>query len=810
MGDSKRISDFQLMSSNDAIKLLQSDLNSGLKETDVKKRMKQYGYNEVPEKKTHPVLRFLAKFWGLSAWMLEVIIILSWFLHRVLDAYIVSALLISNGVISFIQEQHAENTVEKLKKKLQINAKVLRDKTWKIVQARELVPGDILRIRTGDFVPADIKIIDGKISVDQSALTGESLAVEKTSGNIVYSGSIVSMGEATAIVVLTGPNTYFGKTIQLVQTAKPKMHIDRITAEITKLLLGIVVALLSVTVIISIVQGINLLEILPLMLVLLLGAVPVALPAMFTVSMALGSLELAEKRVLVTRLSAIDDAASMDVLCVDKTGTITMNRMSIAKLIPVNKYNENELLLYGALASQEADKDSIDLAFINLARKKNLLSDLFVQEEFIPFDPKTRMTKATIKHNERRFQVIKGSFSVIAETCGLNKNEKEGLENRIVDLAKNGYRTLAVAKAEEGKKPEIVGLVALHDPVRPDSKRLIEELKELGVSVKMLTGDAVSIAREIAKEIGLGSKITDVSELKRLKTEEIAEIAERSDGIAEIYPEDKYLIVKSFQAKGHIVGMTGDGVNDAPALKQAEVGIAVSNSTDVAKGAASIVLTDEGLVGIVEPIKIGRMTFQRVNTWILNKIMRTIMKICFVVVAFLLLGKFVITASAMLIMVFMTDYVKISLATDNVRWSKKPSVWNIEGLIKIGTVLGLVMLLEALGLLYIGLNYFNLVMDDVALGTFSFELLLFFALFSIFVTRERGHFWDSVPSKTLLLVILLDMILGVIISTFGLFGFKAIPLPVTMVVIGYSLIFALIVNDLIKAALLKKLHMDAE
>ena len=813
MEEKKKIDDLRTLTIEETLKLLKTDLTTGLKQTDVEIYAKQYGYNEVPDKKSSPLFKFFAKFWGLTAWMLELIIVLSWFLHKQSDAYVVLGLLVFNAIIGFVQEQNAANAVEVLKKKLQINAKVLRDGIWKTVTARELVPGDIIRIRIGDFVPADIKIIQGEIGVDQSALTGESMESEKKPKEIVYSGSIVSRGEANGIVVLTGVNTYFGRTVQLVQIAKPKLHIETIISKVTKWLLLIVAVLLSITLIASLLNGINPVEILPLMLVLLLGAIPVALPAMFTVSMALGSLELVKKGVLVTRLSAPDDAAQMDILCVDKTGTITMNKMSVAKIIPLNGYSENDVLLYGTLASQEANHDSIDMAFIIAAQQKNILDDSFVQKEFIPFDPKTRRTEAVVKKGNQEFRVMKGSFSVLAQVCGLEDKNKAVLEKQIDEFAKNGYRNLAVAKTQIKNKPELVGLVALHDPPRPDSKKLINAIRNLGVSVKMLTGDALPIAKEIAREVGIGDNIVKASELKALTNSDqakAAELVEKSDGFAEVYPEDKYLIVKDFQAKGHIVGMTGDGVNDAPALKQAEVGTAVSSATDVAKGAASIVLTDEGLTDIIGPIKIGRMMFQRINTWILNKISRTVLKTCFVVFAFLILGKFVISASAMLIMIFMTDFVKISLSTDNVRWSKKPSVWDINGLVKVAMVLGVIMVVEAIGLLYIGLNYFNLAIDNVALSTFSFEILLFFAIFSIFVVREKKHFWTTAPSKTLLIIMLADMCLGVSFSTFGLLGFRAIPFIETLFVIGYSFIFSLVVNDFIKCVLLNRWGMNYE
>jgi H+-transporting ATPase len=687
-------------------KILSTDPTKGLLQHEVESQRKEFGYNEVLAKKKSPILLFAKKFWGITAWMLELIIVLSWFLHKHSDSYIVLGLLLFNAIIGFVQEHNASNAVEALQKKLQVNVKLMRDGVWKILVARELVPGDVIRIRIGDFVPADIKIIEGEININQSALTGESLEIEKKSQDVIFSGSIVTKGEATGIVTLTGAKTKYGKTIELVKTAKPKSHIDEIISKVVKWLLLIVGALLTVAVIVSYLNGINLLEILPLLLVLLLGAIPVALTAMFTVCMALGSKEVVKQGVLITRLDAPDDAASMDILCVDKTGTLTMNKLSVAKLQAANRYKEDDVLLYGALASREANNDSIDMAFINSAKEKKVLNNAFIQKAFIPFDPQNRKTEATIKKENDEFKVMKGSFKVIAQICGLDDKSIADWEIKINEFGKEGYRTLAVARANINDKPQFVGLVALHDSPREDSKNLINELNNLGVSVKMLTGDALPIAAEIAKAVGLGGAIIKASELKTSNVN-VVELLEKNNGVAEVYPKDKYDIVKAFQAKGHIVGMTGDGVNDAPALKQAEVGIAVSNATDVAKGAASIVLTQEGLVNILSPIKVGRLMFERINTWILNKIARTILKTCFVVIAFLILGKYVITASAMLIMIFMTDFVKISLATDNVTGSAKPAKWNINGLAKIGIVIGLLMTLEAFGLLYIGLGYFK-------------------------------------------------------------------------------------------------------
>jgi H+-transporting ATPase len=803
----KETTDYKSTKAEEVLKSLRSDLNIGLKEDEVERRLKQYGYNEVPEKKINPAIEFVKKFWGLTAWMLEAIIILSWILGKYSDLYVVSALLLLNSILGFAEEQKASSAVEALKRKLQVNARVLREGSWSIIPARKLVPGDIVRVRPGDFVPADVKIIIGELGVDQSALTGESMEVEKKTDDVLYSGSIVRRGEATGLVTLTGVNTYFGRTTELVQIARPKLHIEEVVSKVVRWLLVIVVTLLTIALVFSVLRGVNLLEILPLMLIILLAAIPVALPAMFTVSMAIGSMELAAKGVLVTRLSASEDAATMDVLCADKTGTITMNRLSITNIRPLNGFNDKDVILYGALASQEANQDPIDLAFINATKQNNLVDTSFIQKTFVPFDPKTRRTEALIQKDGREFRVMKGSVRIIAQASGLDGKVISELEDSMGEFARKGYRTLAVAISDNQNKLKLAGLVALYDTPRPDSRKLIEELKELGISVKMLTGDASPIARETAKNVGLGENIVKASDLKTLIKEnqaEAAEVAEKSDGIAEIYPEDKYAVVKSFQAEKHIVGMTGDGVNDAPALRQAEVGIAVSNAADVAKGAASVVLTGEGLSNIVDLVKNGRMVYERITTWVLNKISRTILKSSFIVLAFLITGKYVVSASAMILMIFMTDFVKLTLSTDNVRWSKSPNTWNITGLVKMAVILGVLMVVESFGLLFLGFRYFGLIGDDQALYTFSFETLLFLAIFSIFVVRERSHFWSSIPSKILLTALVLDMIAGIVISSIGLLGLKAIPVIMTFSVIIYSFIFSLIVNDSVKFVLVNK------
>jgi H+-transporting ATPase len=798
---------FQKAKAEEVIKLLKSDPTSGLKTEEAEERLKFYGYNEVPQKKINPYVSFAKKFWGLTAWMLEAIIVLSWFLQRYADLYIVTGLLFFNAVLAFTEEQKASSAVEALQEKLRVSARTLRDEEWMSLPSQELVPGDIVRVRAGDFVPADLKVVKDTVEVDQSALTGESAVIEKKADDLLYSGSIIKRGESTGIVVLTGTRTYFGRTAQLVQIAKPKMHIETVISNVVRWLLVIVVALIVLAIVFSVVDAKNLLDLLPIILVLLLSAIPVALPAMFTVSTAIGSMELARKGVLVTRLSASEDAATMNVICADKTGTITQNKLSVAKRIPLDGFSENDVVLYGALASQEANQDPIDVAFITKAKEQNLLTKSYVQESFVPFDPATRRTEAVIKDEDgREFKVMKGAVHAVVHACGYDETAALSMEKQVEEFAAKGYRTLAVAKTDGENKPKLVGLVALYDLPRPDSKQLITELGELGVSVKMLTGDALPIAKEIAKDVGVGENVMKASDLEQLKKEnplEAAEAAEKSSGFAEIYPEGKYTIVKSLQATKHVVGMTGDGVNDAPALRQAEVGIAVSNATDVAKGAASVVLTREGLTSILDLIKNGRIIYERITTWILSKIVRTLQIATFVVVSFLLTGDYVISPFAIILYFFATDFVKIAMSTDNQKWSQMPNTWNVANLVKVSLVLSLLIIAESFALLYMGIQVFHFTVESGTLYTYTFEILFYSASLLIFNVRERRHFWSSMLSKPLAAATVLSMAAVTLVTAFGIPGLVPLPITVTLFVMALSGVFTFVLNDSVKVTLVK-------
>ena len=791
----------------DTLSALRVSPDTGLSRAEVATRRKADGYNEVAEKKEHPFLAFLRKFWGISAWMLELIIVLSAVLRNYSDLVVVSTLLIINGVLSFLQERRAAGVVAALRRRLQVSARVLRDSSWQAVPARELVPGDIVRLRPGDIIPADVKLLTGTLTVDQSALTGESKDAEKAPGETLSSGSIVRRGEGNGVVMLTGAKTYFGRTTELVQDARPKLHIEAVVAKVVRWLFVIVGALLSVVVILSLVRGTPLLEMVPLILVLLLSAVPVALPVMFTVTLAMGSKELAKRGVLVTRLSAAEDAATMDVLCVDKTGTITMNQLAVTGVIPLEDTTEADVVSTGALASQEANQDPIDLAFLAAAKERNLSDSLskVAPISFTPFDAKNRRTEAVVEQDGRRMRVMKGALRTIAEACGLDPAAIAALEARVSASAEKGYRTLAVARGPETGTPVLIGLVSLYDPPRPDAGQLIAALKDLGVAVKMLTGDALAVASEIARGIGL-SGIRRMADLKAASAQpdgKTADFFAGSDGFAEVFPEDKYVVVKHLQAAGHVTGMTGDGVNDAPALRQAEVGIAVSTATDVAKGAASVVLTQAGLTDIVALIEQGRTIYQRILTWILNKISRTILKAGFVAIAFVVTGQFVVSAFAMLLLVFMTDFAQIALATDQVRPSRKPETWDIGGLITVSMAQGVAMVLEALLLLSICWSRFGLAANHDALYTFSFLTLLYLSVFSIVSARERSWFWKTMPSKGLVTALTADAVAGTVLTFATLPGLPPLPWWQTLAIFAYAMVSCLIVNDALKVMLIK-------
>ena len=631
----------------------------GLSQAEAQKRLTQYGPNEIEEKKTNPFLKFLTYFWGPIPWMIEAAVILSGIVRHWLDFFIILLLLVSNAVVGFCEEHQAGNAIAALKAKLAINAKVKRDGKWITPAARELVPGDVIRVRLGDIVPADARLLEGDpVEVDQSALTGESLPATRNPGEAVFSGSIIRQGEIDAMVYATGANTYFGKTAQLVQEAHTVSHFQRAVLKIGDYLIILAVSLVVLILAVALFRGDPILSTLEFALVLLVAAIPVAMPTVLSVTMAVGARLLAKKEAIVTRLSAIEELAGVDVLCSDKTGTLTENKLTLGDPFSVSGIPADQLILDAALASRAEDKDTIDLAVIGGLKNDQALKGYQVVH-FQPFDPVHKRTEATVKASDgTQFYVAKGAPQVILEMSTNAGEIKPAVEKAVNEFAARGFRSLGVARADQEGKWCFVGVLPLFDPPREQAKATIASARQMGVNVKMVTGDQMAIAQETARQLGMGTNILDASGLgdtKRQETAQSAESIEKADGFAQVFPEHKFHIVDVLQKLGHIVGMTGDGVNDAPALKKADCGIAVSAATDAARAAASIVLLSSGLSVIIDAIKESRRIFQRMNSYAIYRIAETLRVLFFMTLAILVFNFYPLTAVMIVMLALLND-----------------------------------------------------------------------------------------------------------------------------------------------------------
>ncbi len=789
----KPTSEFKTLSLPAAFEFLQSTEN-GLSEPSVKERLSFFGRNEISEKKKSPVIEFLRRYWGPMPWLLELAMALSFILAHELDAIIIFVLLTINAIIGFLHARGSQKAVDLLKQRLAIKAKVLRDANWTTEDAGGIVPGDVLLVKLGDIIPADAKIITGDLSIDESALTGESLPVEKQVSDVVYSGAVVRRGEARCIAINTGSNTYFGKTAELVKIAKPKSHQEEIMMAIVKYMmyLGIVASL--VVAVFAFTMHVTILLILTFILVFLMGAVPVALPAVMTIVQAATAMTLVREGVLVTRLDSIEDAASISVLCLDKTGTITENELAVRDSVPSSGFSGDDVIRAAVLASRAEGMDLIDLAIIHCAKDRGIDLNSHRQISYTPFNPAIKRTEAVVEAEGRRYRVVKGAAQVILAMCkGVDGQTLAEVDEKIKAFSQKGYRTLAVAQSVNGDPEDLklTGLIPLADPPRPDAKRMIEEIRELGVKPIMLTGDALPIAREVAGQVGIGTNIIRLSDLEGLSEDEQARKAASSDGFAEIYPEDKYRIVKLLQSKGYLVGMTGDGVNDAPALKQAEMGIAVSNSTDVAKASASVVLTQPGVSVIVDAIKRSRETYQRMLTWVINKVTKVIQVVGLLTIGFFMMDKMVLSLLGMSLLVFANDFVTMSVATDNVTHTVAPNSWNVKNITLASLIVGALLVVEGIIAVVWGANYLHL--SFAHLRTLVMLMLVFTSQFRVLVVRERSFFWNSVPGKALIASSVGATIAFVLLGVYG--GIvPSLKLIQVLAVLAFSAIFTLMMD----------------
>jgi H+-transporting ATPase len=765
---------------------------AGLSSSEATKRLATYGPNEIAVKKTNQFLKFLSYFWGPIPFMIEIAVMLSGILRHWPDFSIILVLLLANAVIGFVEEHQAGKAIDALQASLAIKARVLRDGTWANPPAKALVPGDVIRLRLGDIVPADARLLKGDpIEVDESALTGESLPASKAEGDSVYSASIIRQGEISAVVYATGSNTYFGKTADLVQDTQTKSHFQKAVLRIGTYLIYLAIAMVAIIMLVSLLRGDPFLTTLQFALVLTVAAIPVAMPTVLSVTMAVGARLLAKRKAIVSRLVAIEELAGVDILCTDKTGTLTQNKLTLGEPFAVGGVEADEVVLDAALASRADDNDVIDLAVLAGLEEPGVLHGYRV-EHFTPFDPVGKRTEATIRPKSgASFKVTKGAPQVILALSSNSRVIKADVDKAVNEFATRGFRSLGVARAKGNGAWQFLGVLPLFDPPRVDAKATIATARSMGVHVKMVTGDALAIAQETARTLGMGTTILDAADLRSTKNKATAantKSVEEADGYAQVFPEDKYHIVDLLERHGHIVGMTGDGVNDAPALKKADCGIAVSGATDAARAAASIVLTTPGLSVIIDAIKESRKIFQRMNSYAIYRIAETLRVLLFVTAVILLFNFFPVTAIQIVMLALLNDGAILSIAYDNVRYRNQPEAWNMRVVLGMATVLGVVGPIAAFSVFYLGDRVFHL--SRTELQTMMYLTLSVAGHLTIFQARTRGSFWSIRPARILWIAVLGTQVLATVIAVAGIF-MTPLGIGYAALVWGYALVWFL-------------------
>ncbi len=738
--------------------LLQSN-KEGLTSEVAENRLKTYGPNTLPEKTESLLLKFFGYFWGPIPWMIEIAAILSYIIHHMADFYIIIVLLLINSFVGFYQEFQAGNAIAALKKTLAHKCLVKRNGNWSEIDAKGLVIGDIVRLRLGNIIPADCKLFEGTyLSVDQSALTGESLPVDKKIGDIVYSSSIAKQGEMVALVVATASNTFFGKTSKLVEEAKPTSHFQKAVIKIGNYLIFISCSLAVILIAVQLFRNTPFLELVQYVLILIIASIPVAMPAVLSVTMALGALRLSRMKAIITKLESIEEIAGIDILCSDKTGTLTQNKLSLGTPKVFRGLDPKTAITFGALASKAENQDPIDLTLIEATEKITG----YIQEKFIPFDPIRKRADAVVKDEKGSFLfVTKGAPQIVLDLCHPDLELKKEVGEAIDDFAKKGHRTLGVARSYDEKSWEFLGLLPLFDPLREDSIETVQNAKNHGIIIKMLTGDNIAIAKEIAGQLHIGTNIHAASDIGKIDIEV-------ADGFAEVFPQHKYEIVKALQAKKHIVGMTGDGVNDSPALKQAEVGIAVAGATDAAKAAASLALLLPGLTVIIQAVEEARRIFERMHSYAIYRIAETLRIMLFIVASILAFNFYPISAVMIILLALLNDIPILSIAYDNTLPQKEPVRWEMKRVLPIATALGLMGLIETFLLLWIAKFYLLLTIDQIQ--SIIFLKLSVAGHQTLFVARTKKAFYlKPFPAGILLGSILGTQVLAAFIVAYGVF-----------------------------------------
>ncbi len=856
------IDEYKRKSVDETIKELNTDIKRGLTDEEAKKRLKKYGLNEIPEKEEPLWHRIFRRFWGPIPWMIEIAAILSASVQKWEDFTIIIILLFVNAGVDFWQEHKALSALKVLKEKLAKKTIVLRDGEWKEIDAKYVVPGDIIKLKIGDIIPADVKLIQGDfILVDQSALTGESLPVTKKAGDIAYANSIVKQGEMIAVAIATGLNTYFGKTVKLVAKAEreQKSHFQEMVIKVGNFLIVMTLIIVALMILFELNRGADWKELLRFSLVLTVASIPVALPAVLTVTMAIGALYLAKRQVIVSRLASIEELAGIDILCSDKTGTLTKNQMTISVPFTVDGYKSEDLMFYAALASKEENKDPIEIPIFDWLKEHGLYEEVkqCKQKKFIPFDPVRKRTEALVECNEKKLVVTKGAPQVIIEMCDDSEFDKNVAYQRVEEFAENGFRTLGVAyKKPEEEKFHFVGLIPLFDPPREDSKPAIEEAKRYGVEVKMVTGDNIAVAKYIAKLLGIGDRIYSARELrgetyeeyiilaqiitkallqveeglspeeaeKRAKKiarlvekelegtklpagivkkheSEIIKLIEEANGFAEVFPEDKYFIVDKLQKANHIVGMTGDGVNDAPALRKADAGIAVSNATDAARAAAALVLLSPGLMVIIKAIEIARQIFGRMEAYTIYRIAETIRVVFFMALSIMIFQFYPVTALMIILLALLNDIPILSIAYDNAKIAPKPVRWDMYEIIIMAFWLGIAGVISSFTLYVLLEEYWKLPQDLIQ--SIIFTKLVVAGHGTIYNTRVKDWFWKKPwPSPILWIATFGTRLIGTIIAVYGFGLITPVGWGWALFIWGYAMVWFFF-NDAVKMAILK-------
>jgi H+-transporting ATPase len=742
----------------------------GLSQAEAARRLEQYGPNELAAHKTSLVRRIAGYFWGPIPWMIEVAALLSALVGHWEDFAIILALLLVNVGVGFWEEYQAGNTIAALQARLAPQARVRRAGAWQTIPARALVPGDLIRLRLGDVVPADAVLQEGEpIEVDQSALTGESLPVTHQSGDTVLTGAVVKAGEIDAVVTATGAATNFAKLARLTESGHTTSHYQQAVMRIGDFLIILALLLVAVIIVVALFRGDPFLTTLQFALVLTVAAVPVAMPTVLSVTMAVGARILAQKEAIVTRLTSIEELAGTDLLCSDKTGTLTQNRLTLGEPHVFGEVTTQDAVLAAALASRAEDQDPIDLAVIGGVDDPATLK-AYTVTHFKPFDPVSKRTEAAVTGpNGSTFKTTKGAPQVILELAANAAAVRDEVGAVVDDFAKRGYRALGVAR-DSGQGWQYLALLPLYDPPRPDSKATLATAREMGIKVKMVTGDQLAIAREIAGQLGLGTNILDAgvfAETPTHQTGQLADMIEGADGFAQVYPEHKYHIVDVLQQHGHIVAMTGDGVNDAPALKKADVGIAVSGATDAARAAAAIVLMTPGLSIIIDALKESRKIFQRMNSYAIYRITETIRVLLFMTLSILVFNFYPITAIMIVLLALLNDGGILTIAFDRVRYANKPEAWDMRLVLGVATVLGVAGVIASFALFYLAEVVYKL--PPATIQTMMYLKLSVAGHLTIFVTRTRGHFWSSRPSPILLVGVLGTQLIATLLAVYGIF-----------------------------------------